>query len=198
MNEINKKRFHYSQSMESADWEYFGIQNRPSGYASAYNNYKNFKSGCRKYIKRIKNRINKTVTSDICLKETLLSDLKFIDDQVKIISEDRYSEIDIIGDLFKLIAHLLGWDLKDGKFYRTPVFYQTKKQEEELYKNISRAPMPQGLFEDFHKHKLIKELRKEGKSYTQIALIFNISAKRVEFYERAAHLSEMYQSFYNG
>jgi len=65
MNEINKKRFHYSQSMESADWEYFGIQKRPSGYASAYNNYKNFKNSCRKYVEKIKNRINETVTSDI-------------------------------------------------------------------------------------------------------------------------------------
>lgn len=38
MNEIDNRRFHYSQAMEFADWVFFGIQKRPQGFASAYNN----------------------------------------------------------------------------------------------------------------------------------------------------------------
>jgi len=116
-----------------------------------------------------------------------------IDEQIKLISKDKYSEIDIIGELFKLIAHLLGWDCINGRFYRTLIFYQTKEQEEELYKNKNREPIPRGLFEEYHKHILIRKLREEGKNYSQIALIFNISVKSVKSYEKAEHLAEMYK-----
>jgi len=193
MSEMNNRRFHYSQIMEFADWEFFGIQRRPHGFASAYGNYKVFKKRCREFINKIRKRVNEIVTNDIYLKETLIKDLNTIDDEIKMISSSSYSEIDIIGGLFALVAHLLGWDCINGKYYRTPIFYQSKEQETELYKNINTEKLLEGSPEAYYRHKLIKKLKEEGQPYSQIALIFNITAKSVKNYEKADYLSEMYQ-----
>ena len=197
MNEINKKRFHYSQIMEFADWEFFGIQRRPHGFASAYGNYKVFKKRCREFINKIRKRINEIVTNDIYLRETLLADLDIIDEEIKKVSLNSCSEIDIIGALFTLVAHLLGWDCINGKYYRTPIFYQSKEQEIELYENRNTKRLPKGLFEGYYRHKLIKKLIEEGQTYNQIALIFNITVNGVRNYEKADHLSEMYHKHNN-
>lgn len=178
--------------MEATDWEFFGEQNRPKGYSIAFNDYKNFKKRCRAFIKKIKMRINDVVTNDILLNELLLGDLKVLEEKVKNISKKNFNEIDIIADLFRIIGHLLGWDCLDGKFYRTPIFYQSKEQEINLYNNrINKKPV--GLLEAYYRHKIIKQLFADGKSYEGIALIFNISIKSVKSYEKASYLIESYE-----
>ena len=77
-------------------------------------------------------RINDVVTNDILLNELLLGDLKVLKEKVKNISKKNFNEIDIIADLFRIIGHLLGWDCLDGKFYRTPIFYQSKEKHPKL------------------------------------------------------------------
>ena len=155
MKNVIKKRFHDSFAMEVTDWEFSGEQNRPKGYASAFNNCNNFKKRCLAFIKTIRRRINNIVTNDIPLNELLLGDLKVLEEEVKSTSDKNFNEIDIIADLFKIIAHLLGWDCLDGKFYRTPIFYQTKEQEIDLYNHrINKKPI--GLVEAYHRHTIIK------------------------------------------
>ena len=189
------KRFHDSFAMEATDWEFFGIQNRPSGSSSGFNNYKYFKQRCRAFIAKIRKRINDVMTNDIPLIELLLGDLKVLEDKVKNISEKNFNEIDIIADLFRIIAHLLGWDCLDGKFYRTPIFYQSKEQEIDLYNyRINKKPL--GLVEAYYRHTFIKQLLNSGISYEEIALIFNISIRSVKSYEKASHLVEHYEKIY--
>lgn len=192
MKNVIKKRFHDSFAMEVTDWEFFGEQNRPKGYASAFNNCNNFKERCVAFIKKIRRRINNIVTNDVTLNELLLGDLKVLEEKVKNISEKNFNEIDIIADLFRIIGHLLGWDCLDGKFYRTPIFYQSKEQEINLYNNtINKKPV--GLLEAYHRHTIIKQLLYNGISYEEIALIFNITVRSVKSYEKASHLVELYE-----
>ena len=73
--------------MEATDWEFFGEQNRPSGYSSVFNDYKYFKKRCRAFIVKIRNRVNDVVTNDMSLNELLLGDLIFLEEEVKSISE---------------------------------------------------------------------------------------------------------------
>ena len=195
MKNVIKKRFHDSFPMEVTDWEFFGEQNRPSGYSSAFNDYKYFKKRCRAFIIKIRKRVNDVVTNDIPLNELLLGDLKVLEEKVKNISEKNFNEIDIIADLFRIIAHLLGWDCLDGKFYRTPIFHQSKEQEIDLYNYIINKK-PVGLLEGYHRHKIIKQLLADGMSYEGIALIFNISIRGVKSYEKASHLEEHYKKIY--
>jgi len=192
MKNVIKKRFHDSFAMEATDWEFFGEQNRPKGYASAFNNYNNFKKRCRAFIIKIRKRINDVVSNDIPLNELLLGELKVLEEEVKNISEKNFNEIDIIADLFRIIAHLLGWDCLDGKFYRTPIFHQSKEQEIDLY-NYRINKKPVGLVETYHRHTIIKQLLNSGISYEEIALIFNISIRSVKSYEKASYLVELYE-----
>jgi hypothetical protein len=193
LKNIITRRFHDSFWMEATDWEFFGEQNRPKGYSIAFNNYKNFKKRCIAFIKKIRKRINDVVTNDILLNELLLGDLKVLEEKVKNISEKNFNEIDIIADLFRIIGHFLGWDCLDGKFYRTPVFYQSKEQEINIYNNRIKNKKPVGLLEGYYRHKIIKQLLADGKSYEKIALIFNISIKSVKSYEKASYLIELYE-----
>lgn len=195
MKNVITKRFHDSFAMESTDWEFFGEQNRPSGYSSAFNDYKYFKKRCRAFIIKIRKRINDMVTNDIPLNESLLEDLKVLEEEVKNLSEKNFNEIDIIAQLFRIIAHLLGWDCLDGKFYRTPIFYQSKEQEINLYKNrINKKP--EGLTEAYHRHTIIKQLLDSGLSYEEIALILKITVRSVKAHEKASHLVESYEKSY--
>ena len=195
MKNVIAKRFHDSFDMETTDWEFFGKQNRSSGYASAFNNCNNFKKRCIAFINKIRRRINSIVTNDIPLNELLLGDLKVLEDKVKNISNKNFNEIDIIADLFRIIAHLLGWDCFDGKFYRTPIFYQSKEQEINLYNHRINIK-PVGLDVAYHRHTIIKQLLTSGVSYEEIALIFNISIRSVKSYEKASHLEEHYEKIY--
>jgi len=195
MKNVYTKRFHDSFTMEATDWEFFGTKNRPTGYSSAFNNCNNFKKRCIAFINKIRRRINSIATNDIPLNELLLGDLKVLEDKVKNISNKNFNEIDIIADLFRIIAHLLGWDCLDGKFYRTPIFYQSKEQEIDLYNyRINKKPL--GLVEAYHRHTIIKQLLTSGVSYEEIALIFNISIRSVKSYEKASHLEEHYEKIY--
>jgi hypothetical protein len=192
MKNVITKKFHDSFDMEATDWEFFGEQNRPKGYASAFNNCNNFKKRCIVFIKKIRRRINNIVTNDVPLNELLLGDLKVLEEEVKNISNKNFNEIDIIADLFRIIAHLLGWDCLDGKFYRTPIFYQSKEQEIDLYNHrINNKPV--GLAEAYHRHTIIKQLLDSGISYEEIALIFNITVRSVKSHEKASHLVELYE-----
>lgn len=195
MKNVIKERFHDSFAMEATDWEFFGEQNRSSGYSSAFNDYKYFKKRCRAFIIKIRKRINDVVTNDIPLNESLLEDLKVLEEEVKSISNKNFNEIDIIADLFRIIAHLLGWDCLDGKFYRTPIFYQSKEQEINLY-NHRINNKPEGLAEAYHRHTLIKQLLNIGIPYEEIALTFNISIRSVKSYEKASYLVEFYEKSY--
>jgi len=195
MRNILTKRFHDSFAMESTDWEFFGEQNRPSGYSSAFNDYKYFKKRCRAFIIKIRKRINDVVTNDIPLNELLLGELKVLEEEVKNISEKNFNEIDIIAELFRIIAHLLGWDCLDGKFYRTPIFHQSKEQEIDLY-NYRINKLPVGLVVAYHRHTIIKQLLDSGISYEEIALIFNITVRSVKTYEKASHLVGHYEKIH--
>jgi DNA-binding NarL/FixJ family response regulator len=71
-------------------------------------------------------------------------------------------------------------------------FYQSKEQEINLYNNrINKKPV--GLLEAYYRHKIIKQLFADGKSYEEIALIFNISIRSVKSYEKASYLIESYE-----
>jgi len=195
MKNIITKRFHDSFAMETTDWEFFGEKNRPKGYASAYNNCNNFKKRCLAIIKKIKRRINDIVINDVPLNELIIEDLEVLETKIKNISNKNYNEIDIIADLFRIIAHLLGWDCLDGKFYRTPIFYQSREQEINLYKyRISNKLV--GLAQAYHRHKIIKQLLDRGIPYEEIAVTFNITIRSVKSYEKASHLIELYEKSY--
>lgn len=192
MKNFITKRFHDSFDMEATDWEFFGERNRPKGYASAFNNCNNFKKRCVAFIKKIRRRISNIVTNDVPLNELLLEDLKGIEEEVKNISNKNFNEIDIIAKLFRIIAHLLGWDCLDGKFYRTPIFYQSKEQEIDLY-NSRMNKKPVGVSEAYHRHIIIKQLLDNGISYEEIALTLNITVRSVKSYEKATYLVKSYQ-----
>lgn len=189
---IQSERFHYSPLMEITEWAFFGEGRRPSGMASAFQNYTYVKKSYRSLIKRIKKRIDEIVTNDEPLKQTLYTDLKFLDDETKKISPKINNDLEIIAHLFRLISHLLGWDYFDGKYHRMVIYHQTKDQQIESLRKFAGLRFPEGLFEAYYKRKIIKDLYSEGLSYSKIALILGLTETNVKQLEQAEHIDEMY------
>jgi|GEM_PF-2757203 len=190
---MSKERFHYCMPMEVAEWEFYALEKRPSAMAGAFSNYSYFKKRSKSLIKKIKRRINNIVTNDETLRLLLINDLERLDRKFKEITPSNYSEIDIIGYFFQFIAHLLGWAHLEGKFFRTPIYYQTSEQQEKDLRKSSKLRIQNGVYEVYKKRQLIMKLLSEGESYPIVASIMGISAANVKALEKNEHIDYLYQ-----
>ncbi len=187
-------RFHYSLSMENTNHEFKGIKKCSSGMASAYANLLYVKKAYQTWLKLIYKRIEEVVTTDELLRMTLISDVEALQAEVAEIKRNSDNDLEIIASLFRLIAHLLGWDYLNGRFYRTPMFHQTTKQRTECLMYAAQTSLlPQGLFEVYHRRRLLKQLLSEGLSYARIALILGTSLESVKTLEKAEHVDKIYK-----
>jgi hypothetical protein len=185
----NKKRkqYHYSMPMEITAWEFLGYNSSAHGMAAAYSDPIYFKNQCLKFTKKIKKRINEIVTNDEFFKDSLLTKFKTLEERLKEIPK-KDNEIDIIASLFQTIALLLGWGHFEGKFFRTPIYYQTDDQKERFLRLIAKQGVPSEIV--FRRRNIILQLRKENLSYQQIGLILGISDSCVKQLEKADHLDD--------
>ncbi len=176
--------------MEYTFYEYNGKNESSQGVASEYQDPRYFKNECLKIIGKIKKRIIQVVTNDEILKATLLDDLDSIKHYMKkIVKED--SEPHVIAALFELIAHLLGWDYSEGKFYRTPIFHQTEEQRHKSLEKSASLDVPAEV--PYRRRCLILKLRKEGLNYQKIALILGMTDSSVKSLEGAKHIDKWYK-----
>ncbi|MCK4815574.1 hypothetical protein KA005_07385, partial [bacterium] len=171
----DKERFHYCMPMEISEWEFYGIKSRAPGMATAYSDSSYFKKRSRALIKKIKKRINDIVTNDEIFRLMLFRDLKILDREFREVTPSSHNEIDIIGYFFYLVAHLLGWAHFEGKFFRIPIYYQTREQQEEDLRKSSNLKIQTGLYEVYKKRQLIKKLLSEGDSYPTVASIMGMT-----------------------
>lgn len=182
-----KKQYHYSMLMEMVAWQFFGHDSSSHGMASAYSNPVYFKNQCLKFVKKIRKRVHEVITNDEFLKDYLLSYLDALEKSLKRVTKEN-SEIDIIASLFQIIALLLGWGHFEGKFFRTPIYYQTEEQKERTLRFLSRQGVPSEI--SFRRRNIILQLRKKGLSYQQIGLILGISDSCAKQLEKANHLDK--------
>jgi len=182
---IKQERFHYSLPLEMVAWELYGIDKRP-GLAATFQRCSFFKDNCRKFLKKIRKRINQIVSNDELLRDTLNRDIEGIEDEIKKCSQTYNTDIDIIGQLIRLVSHLLGWDHNEGNFFRTPIYYQTEVQKEKLLKIVSKRGVPSEI--PFRRRNIILNLLKDKLSYQQIGLILGISDSCVKQLEKANYL----------
>lgn len=182
-----KKQYRYSRAMEITTWEYHGLKNISHGMTCAYSNPDFFKKECLKLGKKIRKRINQIITNDEFLRELISDDLDQLDKTIKLITKED-NEIDIIASLFKIIAHLLGWAHLEGKFFRTPIYYQTEDQKERSLRFVTKQGVPSEIA--FRRRNIILQLRKENLSYQQIGLILGISDSCAKQLEKANHLDK--------
>ena len=185
MRKKSKKQYHYSMPMEMTAWEFFGCDSSAHGMASAYSNPIYFKNQCLKFVTKIKKRINEVITNDEFLRDYLLKVIEILEERLKKVSKEN-NEIDIIASLFQIIALLLGWGHFEGKFFRTPIYYQTEEQIERTLRFIAKQGVPSEI--PFRRRSIILQLRKEGLSYQQIGLILGISDSCAKQLEKANHL----------
>jgi hypothetical protein len=180
--------------MEITTHEFYGEKKRPHGMASAFGNATYVKKTYCGLLRKIEKRIRQIVTADEPLKMLLLKDLEILDREAKSISKNNNNDLEIIAGLFRVVAHILGWDHLDGNFHRTVIFYQTKEQEKESLRNVSQLNLePAGLFEAYHKRRIITRLRSEGLSYAQVALVLDMSETSVKQLEKAGHIDQIYK-----
>lgn len=185
-----KKQYHYSMSMEMAAWEFFGINSSAHGMASAYSNPVYFKNQCLKFTKNIEKRINEIITNDELFREYLLSKIDALEGKLKKVTKLN-NEIDVIADLFQIIALLLGWGHSGGKFFRTPIYYQTENQKENFLKFVAKQGVPSEVV--FWRRNIILQLRKENLTYQQIGLILSISDSCAKQLENAKHFDSWHE-----
>jgi len=140
-NKTKQERFHYSLPMEMAAWELYGM-NKRHGMASAFQSCSFFKKECKKFMDKIRKRINQIVTTDEFFRDTLNVDIDSIERALKYCSESNNNDIDIIGKLIVLVSHLLGWGYSEGEFYMTPMYYQTEEQKEKSLKIVAKQGVP--------------------------------------------------------
>lgn len=189
---MNKKKkcYPYNLQMEITSWEYNGKDRCSHDMASAYQNPKYFKDECLKIIGKIKKRIIQVVTNDEILKATILADLDILKSDIKKIVKEN-SEPHVIAELLELIAHLLGWDYFEGKFFRTPIFHQTEEQRLKSLEKSASLDAPAEV--PYRRRCLILKLRKEGLNYQKIALILGMTASSVKSLEGAKHIDKWYK-----
>ena len=189
---MNKKKkcYPYNLQMEITSWEYNGKNKTSHGMASAYQNPRHFKDECLKIIGKIKKRIIQVVTNDEILKATLLDDLDNLKSDIKKIVKEN-SEPHVIAVLLKLIAHLLGWDYFEGKFFRTPIFHQTEEQRHKSLEKAASLHVPSEVL--YRRRRLILKLRKEELNYQKIALILGMTDSSVKSLEEAKHIDKWYK-----
>lgn len=190
---MQTERFHYCMQMEMVEWEFFGVNKRPSGMAAAFANPSYFKRRCKAFLKKIKRRVNEVVTNDETLRLSLINDIDRLEKEISRISKKTNNDIEIIAEFFMLVAHLLGWAHADGKFYRTPIYHQTETQQEEDLTKIAHLNLPSGLYEAYKRRQIVKQLLSEGNSYCAVALILRLTASNVKAIENAHHIDELYQ-----
>lgn len=190
---MSKERFHYCMPMEMAEWEFYGKKRSYYGMAGAFRDHKFFKKRSRLLINKIRRRINNIVTNDEILRLRLINDLETLDRAFKEISPSSYNEIDIIGYFFKFIAHFLGWAHMEGKFFRTPIYFQTLKQQEEDMRKCLGLKFQSGVYEVYKKRQLIIQLLSEGDSYPMVASIMGMSVANVKALERRGHIDSQYR-----
>ena len=178
--------------MEMTDLAFTGINNKSHGMASAFSHYTYFKKRCLSFTKKIKKRILNIITNDEILRERLLGEIELLEKQIKAISSMNNNDIEIIAYLFKLISYLLGWDFYDGKFYRTPIYYQTQEEQEESLMRLSKLKTPSEIC--YRKRKIIKQLLSEDVPYPQIALILGITEANIKQLEKAEYIDKLYQT----
>lgn len=194
----DKERFHYCMPMEISEWEFYGIKSRAPGMATAYSDSSYFKKRSRALIKKIKKRINDIVTNDEIFRLMLFRDLKILDREFREVTPSSHNEIDIIGYFFYLVAHLLGWAHFEGKFFRIPIYYQTREQQEEDLRKSSNLKIQTGLYEVYKKRQLIKKLLSEGDSYPTVASIMGMTVINVKHLERNDHIDYLYHREFEG
>jgi hypothetical protein len=190
---MRKDRFHYCLPMEVVEWEFFGVDKRPSGMASAFSNPAYFKKRCKSFLNKIRRRVNEVVTNDETLRLMLIGDIDRLNKEFGQISGKNNNDIEIIAEFFIFVAHLLGWAHIDGRFYRTPIYYQSEKQREEDLNKSAQLNLPFGLYEAYKRRQIVKQLLSEGNSHSAVALIMGITASNVKSLENAQHIDEMYQ-----
>jgi len=179
--------------MEMVEWELFGVNKKPTGMASAFSNHSYFKKRCKAFLNKIKKRINEVVTNNETLKLILDNDIEALEIEIGRINKKTNNDIEIIAHFYMLVAHLLGWTHSDGEIYHTPIFYQTKSQQEEDLRKSSRLHLPSGLYETYKKRQIIKQLLSEGNKYSTIAVIMGMTETNIKHIENAQHIDEMYK-----
>ena len=189
-----KERFHYCMPMEMSEWEFYGLKRSYSSMAGAFSDYKYFKKRSRALLKKIDKRINDVVIHDETLKLILINDLKYLDREFKEVSLKNDNGIDIIGYFFRLVAHLLGWAHIEGKFYRTPIYYQTKEQQDGDLRKSSKLKVQTGIYECYKKRHIIKNLLSEGNSYPVVASIMGMTVANVKSLEINEFIDDLYKS----
>jgi len=190
---MQNDRFHYCLPMEVTEWEFYGLDKRPSGMASAFSNPAYLKKRCKSFLKKIRKRVNEVVTNDETLRLLLINDIDSLDKEFGRISHKNNNDIEIFAEFFMFVAHLLGWAHKDGNFYRTPIYYQTGKQREEDLEKSAQLNLPSGLYEAYKKRQIVKQLLSEGNSYSSVALIMGLTASNVKSLESAEHIDKLYK-----
>ncbi len=190
---MEKERFHYCLPMEVVEWEFFGQKKRSAGMASAFSDPAYLRKRCKAFLKKVRKRVNDVVTTDETLRLLLIDDIHQLDKEFRRISQTNNNDLEIFADFFMFIAHLLGWAHVDGNFYRRPIYYQTEKQREKDLNKSSQLNLPDGLHEAYKRRQIIKQLRSEDQSYSDIALIMNLTVSNVKLLENAQYIDIHYQ-----
>jgi hypothetical protein len=195
-NKVQTDRFHYSILMEAVTHEFFGVHKKPSGMAISFGSAKHVKVAYLSMVRKIENRVRNVITTDEPLQRLLLEDLEMLRTNITKISEQNNNDLEIIANLFFFISHFLGWAYIDGKFHRTPIFYQSEEEQEEaLRKSPPARGLPKGLVEAYYRRRIIDQLTAKGLSHSKIALAMRLSETAIKHLAKATYIDELYEKF---
>lgn len=143
-------------------------------------------------MKKLLKRVQDISSCDAPLRAMLATDLETLERDIKMVSAKYNNDMDIVADLFILIAHLLGWGKIEEGFQRTPVYYQTQEQRETSLKSLACLNDPSNLFEAYQRRKLILNLSGQGMTDAQIAVILKVTLSEVTSLKANDRIDELY------
>jgi len=172
-------RFKYNLMLEYVMWDLFGRKHY-EGMAGGFRDPSYCRACLLKAVKRIRNRFSE-IPMDERLTQNVGNILDSLEANVKMISENRNTDWNIITDFLHLVIHLIGYDLLDGKVHRNVIFFQNRGQEQEdwKFKVGDREYYDNYRLEEKRRYMLVKQLTKNKVPKYQIAKLLGLSMKRV-------------------
>lgn len=152
------------------------LGDRFHGLATAYQNPSVFKRDFRKLIDKLISDTDKLIASEN-FKLSIKHHLDTIKSKInRANTDDDYRVLLVEG--FHIITNFFGYHYQAGKKYEEPYFIPTTWAEASGHRDsLGYYEYEDGLYD--RQKQLVRQLKSEGKTYSEISTIMNLSAYRV-------------------
>lgn len=171
----------YSLGLEYALLELFGQDSSWAGLAGAFQDPKMVRKAVRAAVRKVRRQFAEVSTADARLQLIVGLKLDTIDRKAKQIGTDRDAFVEIVGELFHLVAYLLGFDWMRAETNRSVIYVQTHEQLRfDDARRYPKSAQPENQLEVDKRKDIVASLFDQGLRIPEIARVMQLSEANVK------------------